>query len=197
MASPNRLLQMVPFGRYLSECAGLDFLIGSSKTEWGYRETKWSLPRAEQESIETFKNVTDGPGKRRHDGRMFVPSLNTTAAGRQSRKQSNAHENLPQFEARLSTLRSRSSSMLPRPRIYDTLKQKALVHKRDILPTNNTAKFATADLIHLRRPDGSEWDGLHYMKSQTEKKKLWRPLQSSKRTQLFPGDISFTSHTRV
>ncbi len=49
------------------------FLAGSSKTGMGYRETNWSLPRAQQEIIER-QNIFDGTWEKTPSmGWMFVP----------------------------------------------------------------------------------------------------------------------------
>ena len=49
------------------------FLAGSSKTGMGYRETDWSLPRAQQEIIER-QNIFDGTWEKAPSmGWMFVP----------------------------------------------------------------------------------------------------------------------------
>ncbi|HEY3318992.1 MAG TPA: alpha-galactosidase [Planctomycetota bacterium] len=147
------------------------FLNGSSKTGMGYRETNWSLPRNEQEIIER-QNVFDGTwDKTSSMGWMFVPLTQYHGGGAAATIEP-LSEHLDHYEARLSNLFGAGVQACYRgPRIYDTDATKAVVKKwiafykqhRDVLD---------ADMIHLRRPDGRDWDGFVHVNPQGKEKAL-------------------------
>lgn len=147
------------------------FLNGSSKTGMGYKETNWSLPRDEQEIIER-QNVYDGTWEKTSSmGWMFVPLTQYHGGGAAATIEP-LHDHLPHFEARLSNLFGAGVQACYRgPRIYDTEETKQLV-KKWISFYKQHREVLDADIIHLRRPDGRDWDGFVHVNPQGHEKAL-------------------------
>jgi hypothetical protein len=154
------------------------FLTGSNKTGMGYRETNWSLPRAQQEIIER-QNIYDGTWTKTPSmGWMFVPLVQYHGGGEAATIEP-LKEHLPHYEQRLANLFGAGVQACYRgPQLYDAPETKALVEKwvgfykkhREVLD---------ADLIHLRRPDGRDWDGILHVNPTGEEKgllMLYNPL---------------------
>jgi hypothetical protein len=134
------------------------FLNGSSKSGMGYRETNWSLPRAEQEIIER-QNIYDGTWEKTPSmGWMFVPLTQYHGGGAAATIEP-LHEHLDHYETRLANLFGAGVQACYRgPRIYDTEETRTVV-KKWIGFYKQHREVLDADLIHLRRPDGRDWDG--------------------------------------
>jgi hypothetical protein len=147
------------------------FLNGSTKTAMGYRESNWSLPRAEQEIIER-QNVYDGTWEKTSSmGWMMVPLTQYQGGGAAATIEP-LHEHLPHYEARLADLLGAGVQACYRgPRIYDTDDTKAVV-KKWITFYKQHREVLDADLIHLRRPDGRDWDGFLHVNPQGKEKGL-------------------------
>ena len=134
-------------------------LSGSNKNGMGYRETNWSLPRAMQ-IIHARQNIYDGTWTKAPSmGWMFVPLVEYQGGGAAATIEP-LSEHLDIYEAFLvENLLSGVQACYRGPRIYDTEKTMNAVKKwvsfykkyRDILDS---------DVIHLRRADGRDYDGL-------------------------------------
>ncbi len=135
------------------------FLSGSNKVPMGYVETNWSLPREYQEVIER-QNIFDGTwNKTPSMGYMFVP-LTQYHGGGEAATIEPLCEHLDHYQIRLQNLFGAGVQACYRgPRLYDTEETRQLV-------TNWVAFYKKyrnildSDLIHLRRPDGRDWDGI-------------------------------------
>ncbi len=133
------------------------FLSGSNKTGMGYRETNWSLPRAQQ-VIHTRQNIFDGTWEKTPSmGWMFVP-LTEYHGGGEAATIEPLDEHLDHYERMLvSNLACGVQACYRGPRLYDTDRTRDLVKKwvswykeyRDILES---------DLIHGRRADARDVD---------------------------------------
>lgn len=133
------------------------FLVGSAKVAMGYRETNWSLPRAQQ-VIHTRQNIYDGTwGKTSSMGWMFVP-LTEYHGGGEAATIEPLDEHLDHYEKMLSSNMALGVQSAYRgPRLYDTDRTRSVVVKwvdwykkyRDILES---------DMIHGRRADGRDID---------------------------------------
>jgi len=147
------------------------FLNGSNKTGMGYRETNWSLPREQQEIIER-QNVFDGTWEKTASmGWMFVPLTQYHGGGAAATIEPLC-EHLPHYEARLANLFGAGVQACYRgPRIYDTDATKSLV-KKWISFYKAHRQVLDADMIHLRRPDGRDWDGFVHVNPQGKEKAL-------------------------
>jgi hypothetical protein len=135
------------------------FLSGSSKTGMGYRETNWSLPRAQQEIVER-QNVYDGTWEKTPSmGWMFVPLTEYHGGGAAATIEPLA-EHLAHYETRLANLFGAGVQACWRgPRLYDTEATRAVVRRWVAFYKAHRA-ILDSDVLHLRRPDGRDWDGL-------------------------------------
>lgn len=154
------------------------FLSGSSKTPMGYVETNWSLPRAYQEVIER-QNIYDGTWlKTPSMGYMFVP-LTQYHGGGEAATIEPLSEHLEHYETRLRNLFGAGVQACFRgPRLYDTEETKRLVEKWVSFYKKYRA-ILDSDLIHLRRPDGRDWDGIMHVNPMLREKafiSLYNPL---------------------
>lgn len=146
------------------------YLSGGNKCGMGYRETNWSLPRAEQEIIER-QNMFDGTwSKTQSMGWMFVP-LSQYHGGGAAATIEPLREHLPHYEARFANLLGYGVQACYRgPRLYDSDETKALVKKWVSFYKQHRDVLDNGDIIHLRRPNGRDWDGiLHANPGGTEK----------------------------
>lgn len=154
------------------------FLTGSNKTPMGYVETNWSLSREYQEIIER-QNIYDGTwSKTPSMGYMFVP-LTQYHGGGEAATIEPLSEHLDHYQTRLRNLFGAGVQACYRgPRLYDTNKTRNIVTEwvnfyksyRDILDS---------DIIHLRRPDGKDWDGIMHVNPKLKNKafiSLYNPL---------------------
>jgi len=109
---------------------------------------------------------------------MFVPLTQYHGGGEQATIEP-LHEHLDHYEMRLRNLFGAGVQACYRgPRLYDTEDTQKLLQKwegfyktyRDILDS---------DIIHLRRPDGRDWDGLLHVSAKLKNKgflSLYNPL---------------------
>ncbi len=147
------------------------FLNGSNKTGMGYRETNWSLPRAEQEIIER-QNIYDGTWTKTPTmGWMFVPLTEYQGGGAAATIEP-LDANRDHYEARLANLLGAGVQACYRgPRLYDTPATRAVV-KRWVDFYKAHRRILDSDLIHLRRANGRDWDGWLHVDPQGEEKAL-------------------------
>ncbi len=164
------------------------YLNGSTKCAMNYKETNWSLPRDEQEIIER-QNVYDGTWEKTASmGWMFVPLTQYHGGGAAATIEPLC-EHLDHYEARLADLFGAGVQACYRgPRIYDTDETKALV-KKWISFYKQHREVLDSDMIHLRRPDGRDWDGFVHV----------NPLGKEKGLAFFynPLDEAITREIRV
>jgi hypothetical protein len=135
------------------------FLNGSSKTAMGYVESNWSLPRAYQEIIER-QNIFDGTFEKTPSmGWMHVPLMQYQGGGADATIEP-LHEHLDHYERRLADLFGNGVQAAWRgERLYDTDETKAVVRKW-VSFYKAHRRILNRDVIHLRRPDGRDWDGM-------------------------------------
>jgi hypothetical protein len=134
------------------------YLSGSSKCGMGYRESNWSLPRAQQEIIER-QNIFDGTWEKTSSmGWMFVPLTEYQGGGAAATIEP-LKDHLPHYETRLSNLFGAGVQACYRgPRLYDGDATRTVV-KRWVDFYKQHRAILDSDLIHLRRADGRDWDG--------------------------------------
>lgn len=144
----------------------------------GYREVNWSLPREQQEIIER-QNIYEGtwdktPGM----GWMFVPLTQYHGGGAAATIEP-LSEHLAHYNQRLVNLFGAGVQACYRgPRLYDTDTTKTVV-KKWVDFYKKHRQILASDIVHLRRPDGTDWDGfLHVNPSGKEKGllMLYNPL---------------------
>jgi len=135
------------------------FLNGGSKVGMGYRETNWSLPRKQQEIIER-QNIYDGTYfKTPSMGWMHVPLVQYHGGGEAATLEP-LHEHLDSYGQRLANLFGAGVQAAWRGReLYDTDETKALV-KKWVDFYKKYRRILDADIIHVRRPDGRDYDAI-------------------------------------
>lgn len=132
-------------------------LAGSNKTGMGYRETNWSLPRAQQ-VIHTRQNIFDGTWEKTPSmGWMFVP-LTEYHGGGEAATIEPLDEHLDHYERMLiSNLALGVQACYRGPRLYDTPRTRDMV-KRWVDWYKRYRGILESDLIHGRRADGQDVD---------------------------------------
>lgn len=155
------------------------FLDGTNKIALGYREVNFSLPREEQ-IILNRQNIYDGTWEKTPSmGWGFVPLTEYQGGGAAATLEP-LSTHLDAYEKLMMQYYGSGVQACYRgPRLYDTGKTKQLVlntiswykKHRDIL---------NADIIHLRRADGRDWDGILHVNPQLKEKglaMLYNPLK--------------------
>ena len=135
------------------------FLTGGTKCGMGYRETNWSLPRANQEIIER-QNIFDGTwDKTPSMGWMFVPLTQYHGGGAAATIEP-LKEHLPHYGQRFANLFGAGVQACYRgPRLYDAPETRDLVKRWADFYKKHRA-ILDSDFLHLRRADGRDLDYL-------------------------------------
>lgn len=157
------------------------FLDGSHKIALGYREVNFSLSRAQQKILNR-QNIYDGTwDKTPSMGWGFVP-LTRYQGGTEDAILEPLSEHLADYKQLMFQYYGAGIQACYRgPRLYDTEATKNVVIEmihwykryRDIL---------NSDLIHLRRADGRDWDGIMHVNPDIEEKGLvllYNPLKEN------------------
>jgi len=154
------------------------FLDGTNKTGLGYREVNFSLPR-DQQMILNRQNIFDGTWEKTPSmGWGFVPLTRYQGGGEEAVLEPLA-DHLKDYEQLMMQYYGSGIQACYRgPRLYDTDKTKQLV-MRTIAWYKKYREILNSDIVHLRRADGRDWDGiLHVNPSGNEKGllMLYNPL---------------------
>ena len=146
-------------------------LAGSNKVGMGYRETNWSLPRAEQ-VLHGRQNIYDGTwNKPPTMGWMFVPLTEYHGGGAAATLEP-LSEHLDAYEAHLANnLAAGVQACWRGPRLYDTEQTRALVSKW-VTWFKRHRPILESDVIHLRRPDGRDLDMLLHVNPTTDERAM-------------------------
>ncbi len=154
------------------------FLDGTNKIGLGYREANFSLSRAQQKILNR-QNIFDGTWEKLPAmGWGFVPLTIYQGGGAESILEPLC-EHLKDYEQLMAQYYGAGIQACYRgPRLYDTEETKQVViamiawykKYRDIL---------NSDIIHLRRADGRDWDGILHVNPELKEKgllMLYNPL---------------------
>jgi len=157
------------------------FLDGTNKIALGYREVNFSLPR-DQQAILNRQNIYDGTwDKSPSMGWGFVP-LTKYQGGDSSAVLEPLKDHLNDYERLMVQYYGAGVQACYRgPRLYDGPETKALVSKT-IGWYKKYRNIFNAPVIHLRRPDGRDWDGIMHADPQGRDKgmiMLYNPLDKS------------------
>jgi hypothetical protein len=157
------------------------FMDGTNKIAIGYREVNFSLPR-ENQKILNRQNIYDGLWEKSPSMSWgFVPLTKYQGGGPEAVLEP-LSEHLKDYEQLMMQYYGAGVQACYRgPRLYDTDKTKQTVVNvinwykkyRDIL---------NADIIHLRRADGRDWDGWMHVNQQLKSKALimlFNPLKEA------------------
>ncbi|MEP7376941.1 MAG: alpha-galactosidase [Chitinophagaceae bacterium] len=155
------------------------FLDGTHKIAIGYREVNFSLPR-ENQKILNRQNIFDGTWEKTPSmGWGFVPLTRYQGGGPEAVLEP-LSEHLKDYEQLMMQYYGAGVQACYRgPRLYDTEATKQTVIRvinwykkyRDIL---------NSDIIHLRRADGRDWDGILHVNPKLKTKgllMLYNPLK--------------------
>jgi hypothetical protein len=143
------------------------FLNGSNKTGMGYNELDWSLPRQYQPVIER-QDIYDGTWQKTPSmGWMHVPLVEYRGGGEAATVEP-LHEHLAHYETRLADLLGAGVQATWRgTRLYDTAETRQVV-KKWVDFYKRYRGILDSDIIHLRRPDGRDWDGILHVNPKLE-----------------------------
>jgi BNR repeat-like domain len=135
------------------------FLSGSNKTGMGYRESNWSLPR-DRQIILGRQNIYDGTWEKTPSmGWMFVPLVEYQGGGEAATLEP-LSEHLDAYEAHLAqNFGSGVQACYRGTRLYDTSATRDLV-KKWVDFYKKHREILDSDVVHLRRPDGRDLDGI-------------------------------------
>ena len=155
------------------------FLDGTHKIALGYREVNFSLPRAQQKILNR-QNIFDGTWEKTPSmGWGFVP-LTVYQGGGAEAVLEPLSEHLNDYEQLMVQYYGAGIQACYRgPRLYDTETTKQTVI-RVIDWYKRYRQILNADIIHLRRPDGRDWDGILHVDPNLPEKgllMLYNPLK--------------------
>ena len=154
------------------------FLDGSHKIALGYREVNFSLSR-EQQKILNRQNIYDGTWEKTPSmGWGFVPLTRYQGGGPEAILEPLA-EHLTDYKQLMMQYYGAGIQACYRgPRLYDTEATKKVVTETiDWYKTYR--EILNSDIIHLRRADGRDWDGIMHVNPKLAHKglvMLYNPL---------------------
>ena len=157
------------------------FLDGTHKIAIGYREVNFSLSR-EQQKILNRQNIYDGTWEKTPSmGWGFVPLTKYQGGGPEAVLEP-LNDHLNDYEQLMMQYYGAGVQACYRgPRLYDTEKTKQTV--RSVINWyKKYREIANSDIIHLRRADGRDWDGLLHVNPQLKHKglmMLYNPTKTS------------------
>ncbi|MCL5004931.1 MAG: alpha-galactosidase [Acidobacteria bacterium] len=174
------------------------FLNGSNKTAMGYRETDWSLPRAQQVIIGR-QNIFDGTWEKAPGmGWMFVPLVQYHGGGAAATIEP-LREHLETYGQILAqNLGSGVQAAYRGYQLYDTDQTRAVVKKWVDFYKAHRA-ILESDIIHVRRADGRDLDAVLHVNPQLAEKgfvMVYNPLDVQvTRTLTLPLYYTGLTHT--
>lgn len=147
------------------------FFAGGNKTAMGYRESNWSLPRAQQ-FIHARQHIYDGTWtKPQTAGWMFVPLTEYHGGGAAATIEP-LRDHLPDYEQHLANnLGAGVQACWRGPRLYDAPETRDLV-KRWVDWFKKYRAILESDIIHGRRPDGRDIDFLVHVNPRLKERAL-------------------------
>lgn len=145
------------------------FLDGTHKIAVGYREVNFSLSR-EQQKILNRQNIYDGTWEKTPSMSWgFVPLTKYQGGGAESVLEP-LSEHIKDYEQLMFQYYGAGIQACYRgPRLYDTESTKEMV-TRTINWYKKYRDILNADIIHLRRADGRDWDGILHVSAQLKQK---------------------------
>ena len=147
------------------------FMDGTNKIGLGYREVNFSLPH-DQQKILNRQNIYDGTWEKTPSmGWGFVPLTRYQGGGEEAVLEP-LSKHLDDYEQLMVQYYGAGIQACYRgPRLYDTEETKQLVIKT-INWYKKHREILNADIIHLRRTDGRDWDGFLHVNPAGEEKGL-------------------------
>ncbi len=162
--------RMCESGVYLN-VPDLYFLNGSTKVGIGYKEVNWSLPR-EQQIIHTRQLNNDCTYRRPQSGCWSFVPLTQYHGGGAAATIEPLNEHLDVYKALMFQNYSSGVQACYRgPRLYDTDETKQAVV--DIISWYKKYRdILNSDIIHLRKADARDWDGMMHVNPNLKEKGL-------------------------
>ena len=138
------------------------FLNGSTKTGIGYREVNWSLPRERQIIHARQLNYDCTWDRMASSCWSFVPLVEYQGGGEAATLEP-LGEHLYEYKTHMVQNYGAGVQACYRgPRLYDTPETKAAV--TEVIDWyKKYRRILNSDIIHLRRPDAKDWDGLMHV----------------------------------
>ena len=145
------------------------FLNGTNKTGIGYREANWSLPR-DRQIIHARQLNYDGTWDRMASACWsFVPLVEYQGGGAEATLEP-LSEHLFEYKTHMIQNYGAGVQACYRgPRLYDTPQTKEMVTEV-IQWYKKYRNILNSDIIHLRRPDARDWDGLMHVSPNLKEK---------------------------
>lgn len=147
------------------------FLIGNNKSPVRYREVNWSLPR-DRQIILGRQNIYDGLWNRTPTMCWTFTPLVQYHGGGAAATLEPLDEHLDAYKAHMiQNYGSGVQSCYRGFRLYDTDRTRDAV-KEVISWYKEYREILNSDVIHLRRPDGLDWDGIMHVNHNLDRKGL-------------------------
>ena len=146
------------------------FLAGATKCAMHYRESNYGLPRNEQVLVER-QNMFDGTwNKTASMGWMLIPLSSYNGGAASTIEPLDQHRD--HYNERFADLVGYGVQACYRgPRLFDSDATKAIVkHWTSFYKTHR--EVLDGDIIHLRRPNGQDWDGIVHVNPQGKEKAM-------------------------
>jgi hypothetical protein len=154
------------------------FLDGSHKIALGYREVNFSLSR-EQQKILNRQNIYDATWEKTPSmGWGFVPLTKYQGGGPEAILEPLSEHLTDYKQLMMQNYGAGIQACYRGPRLYDTEETKVVV-KETIDWYKKYREILNSDIIHLRRADGRDWDGIMHVNPKLPEKglvMLYNPL---------------------
>jgi len=145
------------------------FLSGGSKVSIGYREANWSLPREQQIIMGRLTNF-DGTWTRTPSMSWTLVPLVEYKGGGKAATLEPLSEHLDTYKAHMIQNYGAGVQACYRgDRLYDTNATRDMVIAQ-IAHYKKYRDILNADIIHLKRPTGRDWDGIIHVDPQLKEK---------------------------
>ena len=146
-------------------------LNGSTKTSIGYRETNWSLPRERQLIHARQLNYDCTWNQPPSSMWSFVPLVQYHGGGDAATLEP-LNEHLYEYRTHMMQNYGAGVQACYRgPRLYDTEETKQVV-KETISWYKKYRRILNSDIIHLRKPDARDWDGIMHVNPKEKERAL-------------------------
>lgn len=147
------------------------FLNGSTKVGIGYREVNWSLPRDRQLIHSRQVNYSHTFDRMASSCWSFVPLVEYHGGGAAATLEPLSEHLETYYQIMMANYGAGVQACYRGPRLYDTDETKACVQKV-ISWYKRYREILNSDMIHLRRPDGRDWDGFVHVNPTLKEKAL-------------------------
>jgi len=155
------------------------FLDGSNKIAVGYREVNFKLPRAQQKILNR-QNIFDGTWEKTPSMSWgFVPLTEYGGGGAAATLEPLAEHLVDYEQLMMQYYGSGIQACYRGPRLYDTEETKKLVINV-VKWYKKYRQILNSDIIHMRRADGRDWDGILHANPNLKEKglvMLYNPLK--------------------